>query len=117
MSINSIMYNRVEIFLIISFLVMQAHGGIWPVALWTGLGLSAWWILMTSTQDAHDHAVELIKNKHLVIQDTLLGGLLLLWLAYIVRNEMWFFSVMFLLTAVQNFRYTYMIKSWVRSTR
>ena len=72
---------------------------------------------MPSTPHDHYHAVHLFENKHLVIQDTLLGGLLLLWLAYIVRNEMWFFSVMFLLTAVQNFRYTYMIKSWVRSTR
>lgn len=114
MILRVIRYNRVEIFLISSLLLMQLYGGIWSVALWSGLALSAWWVIMTSTNEAQYHAREMVRHRQIYPRDTAIGGLLLLVLAYIVRAEDWFFSVMYILAAAQHLRYTYMISKWVK---
>jgi len=110
---RAIWYNRIEIFFIVSFILMQSQGEIWPVALWSGLGISAWWVLMTGTHEAQSHAKEMVYHKSLLLQDTVVGMLLLLLLAYIVRAEVWYFPVMFLLAAAQHLRYTVLIRGWI----
>jgi len=112
MIVRALVYNRVELFFMFSLLLMQEYGGIWPVALWAGLSLCAWWVIMTSVQYAHEHARDMVRHGALKMQDTVLGGLMLLVLAYIVRAEQWFFPVMYLLAAAQHLRYTYMISGW-----
>ena len=110
--IRLLFYNRVEIFFAVSFIVMQANGGIWPVALWSGFVLCVWWVLMTSHPYSQVHAKDMVRHGTMQVQDTLVGGLMLMLLAYLVRAESWQFPVMFLVTAAQHFRYTCLTIMW-----
>ena len=106
-------YNCVELLFIVGFGVGYLSGGVWPGALWAGFVLSAVWVLLVSSRDAHEHAKELTLTKNLFITDTIGGVILLGILAFMVRYEHWQFPVMFLLAAAQHVRYTLLIRKWL----
>jgi len=108
--IRAAQYSPVEL----GMLVVYAggyffYGGLHSLILWVGFAMCVLWVIMTATHDAEYHAKEMVKSHMIEPMDTGLAVVLLCTLAFLVRHEDWRFPVLFVVAALQNLRYTYLI--------
>jgi len=112
-----VQYNIIEVAMIIGLLIAYSVGGVHPVALWIGFGLTALWVVSVSSTYAHTFAKQQVLAREMYILDFLSATVFICGLVWIVRHEDWYFPAMFALAAAQNFRYTCLSSSWLLAER
>lgn len=111
---QGLQYSFVEVVFLATFAWgLFGGGGISPFMLWASFVLAAMWILITNGDDAFEDAKGYVLDRYVFVSDFVVSAVLLSLCAALVWSYSWWFSIMLLLAAAQNLRYTAYSVGWL----
>ena len=111
---QGLLFSFVEVSILVIYLLFTFVGdGVPTWILWPTFGVTALWVLVTSTKDALEQAKELVLERWIFMTDFVVAAMLLMLIALVSLPYAWWFSTMLLIAMAQNIRYTCMAFKWL----